>query len=62
MNSIFVYLFYRIVNTQHIAEFFIGWLAKPLGENGEIILALGSMAVVWLVLYFMYKKKIFLRV
>ena len=62
MNSIFVYLFYRIVNTQHIAEFFIGWLAKPLGENGEIILALGSMAVVWLVLYFMYKKKIFLKV
>lgn len=62
MNSIFVYLFTRIVDCRRIAEFFIGWLAKPLGEYSELLLLLGYLAVVWLVLYFMYRKNIFLRV
>jgi predicted acyltransferase len=62
MNSIFVYLFTRMIDVKMVAEFFIGWLAKPLGDNGNLLLIIGGLAVVWLLLYFMYKKKIFLRV
>jgi predicted acyltransferase len=62
MNSIFVYLFGRIVDVPRITGFFIGWLAKPLGDNGELLMILGNLAVVWLVLYYMYRKNIFLRV
>ena len=62
MNSIFVYLFTRIVDVPRITTFFMGWLAKPMGENGELLLIAGNLLVVWLVLYYMYKKKIFLRV
>ncbi|SHF74166.1 Predicted acyltransferase [Mariniphaga anaerophila] len=62
MNSIFVYLFARIVDVSRITGFFLGWLAKPLGENGNVLLIVGNLAVIWLVLYFMYKKKIFIRV
>lgn len=62
MNSIFVYLFARIVDIPRITGFFLGWLAEPMGENGEFLLITGNLLVIWLVLYYMYKKKIFLRV
>ncbi len=62
MNSIFVYLFVRLVNVSQISEYFLGWLAIPLGDNGKILLIIGNLAVVWLLLFYMYKKKIFLRV
>ena len=62
MNSIFVYLFTRIVDCRRIAEFFLGWIAKPMGDSGEIVMLLSFLAVVWGVLYYMYRKNIFLRV
>ncbi|MCD6354763.1 MAG: DUF5009 domain-containing protein [Prolixibacteraceae bacterium] len=62
MNSIFVYLFTRIVDVRGITEFFLGWLAKPMNENGHILILVGSLALIWLLLYYMYKKKIFLRI
>ena len=62
MNSIFVYLFTRIVDVKTVTEFFLGWLALPLGETGALLLSVGGLAIVWLLLYYMYKKKIFLRV
>lgn len=62
MNSIFVYLFTQIIDVPMVAEFFIGWLAKPLGDYANVLLIVGELTVIWLLLYFMYKKKIFLRV
>ncbi len=63
MNSIFVYLLTRMINFETLSEFFVGWLAKPLGEAyGELVIIIGALALVWLILYFMYKKKVFLRV
>ncbi len=62
MNSIFTYLFVRIINMQDISEFFFGWLAKPLGESGALFLLIGGLVLIWLLLYYMYKKKLFLRV
>ena len=63
MNSIFVYLFVRIIDVQHLTEFFVGWLAKPMGEVvGGFFLIISGLAIIWLILYYMYKKNIFLRV
>jgi predicted acyltransferase len=63
MNSIFVYLFVRIVDVEPIAKFFTGWLAKPAGEQaGQLITVFGGLAVIWLVLYFLYKKEVFVRI
>lgn len=62
MNSIFVYLFTRIIDMQHITEFFFGWLAKPMGNGGALFLLIAGLTLLWLLLYYMYKKKIFLRV
>lgn len=62
MNSIFVYLFTRIIDTQNLTQFFVGWIIKPMGDASALALAISTLAVIWLLLYYMYKKKIFLRV
>jgi predicted acyltransferase len=62
MNSIFIYLLTRIVPVGDITGFFIGWIIKPAGSFGELIGILGVIAGEWLLLYFMYRKKIFIKV
>lgn len=62
MNSIFVYLFTRMVDMWDLSQYFVGWITKPLGDSGKIPAILGGLLLVWLLLYYMYKKKIFLRV
>jgi len=62
MNSIFIYLFVRIIDIQYVTTFFFGWLAKPLGTAGDFLILIFGLALIWLLLYYMYKKKIFLRV
>ncbi len=59
LNSITIYLGTRIVNFNSISRFFTGWFASPLGDW---IIPLGAIVIEWMVLYYLYKKKIFLRV
>lgn len=59
MNSITIYLATRIINFGAIAGFFLGWLAGPWGEW---VIILGAITVEWLLLYYLYRNKIFLRV
>lgn len=62
MNSIFVYLFTRIFDMHYTARFFVGWLTEPLGDYQDLFMAVSALAVLWALLYFMYRKKIFLRI
>lgn len=62
MNSIFVYLFTHFVDVGRLSGFLFGWAPTLLGTAGELISILGFLAVVWAVLYYMYKKEIFLKV
>jgi predicted acyltransferase len=59
MNAITIYLLSGIVNFEHSSKFFLGWLALPLGDW---IIMLGVIGLEWLLLYYLYQKKIFLRV
>jgi predicted acyltransferase len=59
MNSITIYLGTRIVNFNQLSRFFTGWLASPFGDW---IIVLGAIALEWILLYYLYKNKIFLRV
>jgi predicted acyltransferase len=59
MNSITIYLGTRMLNFNSLSRFFTGWLAPSIGDW---IIILGAIALEWLLLYFLYKKKIFLRV
>ena len=59
MNSITIYLAVDIINFGQISHFFTGWLAAPLGDW---VIILGAIIIEWLLLYYLYTKKIFLRV
>ena len=63
LNSITIYLLQRIVPLREIDNFFLGGTANLLPEAwGAILLAAGYIAVCWLLLYFLYKHKVFLKV
>jgi predicted acyltransferase len=59
MNSITIYLAVSIIGFDQVSKFFIGFLAAPLGEW---VIILGTIAVEWLLLFYLYQKKIFLRI
>ncbi len=63
MNSLTVYFVYHLVNFRQMAYMLIGGLYSPLPEQWqEVVEALGAWALVWLVLYFLYKKGIFIKI
>ncbi len=63
MNSITIYLGSAIVDFGHISKFFTGGLSHLAGEAwGEVFFMLGFLAAEWLLLLFLYRRKIFLRV
>ena len=63
LNSITIYLVQKIVPMKGVAQFFFGGLAGYLPEAcGNVILAVGYFLVSWLLLYFLDKKNIYLKV
>ena len=63
MNSITIFMAPRIINFRYAADFFVGGIqslcdplwSKIIGQTTYVVLC-------WLFLYFLYKKKIFLKV
>ena len=63
LNSITIYLLQRIVPLREVTDFFLGGTAGLLPEAwGAALLAVGYILVCWLLLYFLYRHKVFLKV
>lgn len=63
MNSITIYLAQAFIDFQKIGDFFLSGVAELVPEAfGAVILRIGYFAAAWLMLYFMYKKNVFLKV
>ena len=63
MNSITIYMLQRIVSFKDISAFFLGGLADIMTDKwGAWLLAIGYFALCWLLLWFLYRKKVFLKV
>lgn len=63
MNSITIYLAYRMIKFGFTSEFLFGGIANMLEEPFRpVILVIGSLFLEWMLLYFLYRKKVFLRV
>jgi predicted acyltransferase len=62
MNSITIYLAYTFISFRGISENLLQGLSMHLGEAGDLIISLGTLAIIWTCLYLLYKNKIFLRV
>jgi len=62
MNSLTVYFVYHLFNFRQPSRMFFSGLYAPLPEQWhEVLEALGAWALVWLFLYFLYKRGIFIK-
>lgn len=59
MNSITIYMASRIFDFSKASQLFLGFLDPALGNW---IVVAGAIALEWMFLYFLYQKKVFLRV
>lgn len=63
MNSITVYMLYRLVDLELTGKFFLEGTANLFPEPwAKTIMAAGAAALAWLAMYWLYRKKIFIRV
>ena len=63
VNSITIYLLQKIVSIPSINTFFLGGFAGLFSKSGEkVVFAIGYVIICWLILYFLYKKNVFLNV
>ncbi|MBN2475879.1 MAG: DUF5009 domain-containing protein [Pirellulales bacterium] len=61
-NAIAVYMATHLVNFRHVSDPVVGGLARHLGAYGEPLQEVAALAVIWLILWYMYRKRTFLRV
>ena len=64
MNSILIYLIVvgGLGNVSYTSMSLLGWIVKPLSEDANhLIIVMGNTLLSWLLLYFMYRKKIFIK-
>ena len=63
MNSILIYLSGRFIKWDYTTEAFFKWFGQLVGDPFNlVIMAMCYVFVKWAFLYFMYKKKVFLKV
>ncbi len=63
MNPITIYLTERIIGFSKANNFFFKGFSELLPETwGPLVMATGLTAIAWVFLYFLFKKKIFLKV
>ncbi|MSU50982.1 MAG: DUF5009 domain-containing protein [Opitutus sp.] len=63
MNSLTIYMAHRLVNFRYTSKLLFEGLYAPLAVKWHgVCESFGALALVWLVLYFLYRRKIFLNV
>jgi predicted acyltransferase len=62
MNSIAVYFATQVFDFTQIGNVFVGNLLPRLGRWDSLVEASAAFAIVWLILYWMYRKKEFVKI
>ncbi len=62
MNSILIYLANRFVDFEYTTHFFFDGVLRNTGQYKPLAWSIAVVMVEWLLLYVLYRKKIFLRV
>jgi len=63
MNSITIYLAQKFINFNYTVEKLFGGLVKLMPEDSQAFFTKAAyIAVCWLFLYFLYRKRVFLKV
>lgn len=61
MNSISVYLAIMLFDFQIIGNIFVGSLLPRIGQWDDLVSASAAVAVIWLLLYWMYRTRTFVK-
>jgi predicted acyltransferase len=61
-NAITAYLLPDIIDFQKVGHFFLGGVQRHAGAFGPVVAALGVLAAEWLLLLYLYRRRLFLRV
>ena len=62
MNSIAVYLATMMFDFRHVGNIFVGHLLPRVGQWDSLVEATAAFVIVWLILYWMYRRKEFIRI
>jgi predicted acyltransferase len=63
MNSITIYMAARFIDFRYTTNYFFEGLLSPLGQQAaQVIWWMAFIGIEWLFLYFLFRKKVFLRV
>ena len=66
MNSIAIYMGQSVIGAGHANDFLFSWAWRHLpdscGDLKRLLMSIGHVIVCWLFLYFLYRKKTFLKV
>jgi predicted acyltransferase len=62
MNAITIYVAWHLLPFEQVSEGLVGGLARHLGAAGPTLVAATAVGLGWLVVYHLYRQKIFLRV
>jgi len=62
MNAITIYFMHYWVDFEQISKFFLAGPARLSGELGVVVIKTGIVVAEWLWLWFLYRKRVFLRV
>jgi predicted acyltransferase len=62
MNAITIYVAYWFIPFRQISELLVGGLAGHLGAAGPVVVAFTAVLLAWLLLYHLYRQRVFLRI
>jgi predicted acyltransferase len=62
MNAITVYMATHVFNFRHIGDIFVDGLDKYVGNWSPFIHAVAAFAVIWLIMWWMYRKRSFIKI
>jgi predicted acyltransferase len=61
MNAIFIYMFTSLIHLDPIVDVFTREIVRVLPNSGLLFQQVAILAVEWVILFWMYKRKIFLK-
>ncbi|HZB13043.1 MAG TPA: DUF5009 domain-containing protein, partial [Chryseolinea sp.] len=63
MNSLTIYLVYRFIDFGHTSALLFQGFYKDTNEKWHPVFeSVGALIIVWLFLYFLYKRRIFIKI
>jgi len=61
-NAIAVYMATRLFDFRHIGDIFVRGLQRHVGSAYDLVRALAGFIVLWLILFWMYRKRTFVKI